>query len=133
MFGSRFCMGRVNAMEQSKGGNRTLYFWQGMACLSVVLIHCMLPTGLCVIACALARFAVPLFFMVSGYYLRRDDMTNAQVHESEAVRRAAAGLGAVLSGMDAAARVCLGQRDGRADCAGRNIHDEAYILAAAAE
>lgn len=52
-----------------------------MACLSVVLIHCMLPTGLGVIACALARFAVPLFFMVSGYYLRREDMTNAQVHE----------------------------------------------------
>ena len=24
---------------------------------------------------------MPLFFMVSGYYLRRDDMTNAQVHE----------------------------------------------------
>lgn len=47
----------------------------------MVLIHCMLPTGLGVIACALARFAVPLFFMVSGYYLRRDDMTNAQVHE----------------------------------------------------
>ena len=65
-------------MEQSKGDNRTLYFWRGLACLSVVLIHCMLPTGLGVIACALARFAVPLFFMVSGYYLRRDDMTNAQ-------------------------------------------------------
>lgn len=41
----------------------------------------VLPTGLGVIACALARFAMPLFFMVSGYYLRRDDMTNAQVHE----------------------------------------------------
>ena len=30
---------------------------------------------------SLALTAVPLFFMVSGYYLRRDDMTNAQVHE----------------------------------------------------
>lgn len=47
----------------------------------MVLIHCMLPTGLGVITCALARFAVPLFFVVSGYYLRHDDMTNAQVHE----------------------------------------------------
>ena len=76
MFGSRFCMGRVNAMEQSyavflagdgvpERGADTLYA----------------ATGLGVIACALARFAVPLFFMVSGYYLRRDDMTNAQVHE----------------------------------------------------
>ena len=43
-------MGRMNAMEQSKGGNRTLYFWQGLAYLSVVLIHCMLPTGLGIIA-----------------------------------------------------------------------------------
>ena len=119
-------------MGQSKGDNRTLYFWQGLACLSVVLIHCMLPTGLGVIACALARFAVPLFFMVSGYYLRRGDMTNAQVHERMCLKvKRFGGLGAVLSGMDAAARVCLGQRDGRADCAGRNIHDKAYILAAA--
>ena len=45
-----FLHGRVNDMGQSKGGNRTLYFWQGLACLSVVLIHCMLPTGLGVIA-----------------------------------------------------------------------------------
>lgn len=76
MFGSRFCMGRVNAMEQSgavflagdgvpERGADTLYAAHGLG----------------VIACALARFAVPLFFMVSGYYLRRDDMTNAQVHE----------------------------------------------------
>lgn len=81
MFGSRFCIGQVNAMRQSTDDNRTLYFWQGVACLSVVLIHCMLPTSLGVAACALARFAVPLFFMTSGYYLRRGDMTDAQVQE----------------------------------------------------
>lgn len=72
MFGSRFCMGRVNAMEQSDA-----VFLAGAG----VPERGMLPTGLGVIACTLARFAVPLFFMVSGYYLRRDDMTNAQVHE----------------------------------------------------
>ena len=61
--------------------NHCLNVWKGIAAFAVVLIHCTLPGVPGEIIKGIARFAVPLFFMVSGYYLRRDDMTNAQVHE----------------------------------------------------
>ena len=68
-------------MEKTKAENPALYAWEGLACLSVVLIHCMLPGRVGVLAGALARFAVPLFFLVSGYYLRREGQTAEEVHQ----------------------------------------------------
>ena len=76
MFGSRFCMGRMNAMEQSDAvflagagvperGADTLYAAHG-------------PGRNRVRAGEVRGAAV---FHGVGYYLRRDDMTNAQVHE----------------------------------------------------
>lgn len=52
-----------------KKDNELLYAFEGMASLFVILIHCPFP-GLIGQGCiAIARFAVPLFFAISGYFL----------------------------------------------------------------
>ena len=50
-------------------GNKTLYLFEGIACLLVVLIHNPFPGDLGIFFVSIARYAVPLFFMVSGYSL----------------------------------------------------------------
>lgn len=75
--------------------NRFLYFLEGTACISVVFIHCMFPSWLGVFVCGLARFAVPLFFMVSGYYLRHAGMMDQQ--EKARVRKKIVHIGGVLA------------------------------------
>ena len=50
-------------------GNRTLYLFQGIACLLVVLIHIPFPGNLGIFFVSIARYAVPLFYMISGYTL----------------------------------------------------------------
>ena len=64
-------------------GNVLLYSLEGAACISVIFIHCMLPSWPGILMCGLARFAVPLFFIVSGYYLRK-----GSAQETEIKRRA---------------------------------------------
>ena len=49
--------------------NEYLYAWEGIACIAVMMIHCRLPGETGHVAQALARFAVPLFFAVSGKFL----------------------------------------------------------------
>lgn len=49
--------------------NKTLYFFQGLASILVVFIHVPFPGVLGTVVTALARIAVPLFFMISGYSL----------------------------------------------------------------
>ena len=49
--------------------NKTLYFFQGLASILVVFIHVPFPGALGTVVTALARIAVPLFFMISGYSL----------------------------------------------------------------
>ena len=56
--------------------NYTLNFVKFLACIMVVLIHCKFPGDLGLYTTALARFAVPFFFMVSGYYAYRSKNTN---------------------------------------------------------
>ena len=51
--------------------NATLYFFQGIACILVVLIHIPFPGTVGTFFVSLARFAVPLFYMISGYTLYR--------------------------------------------------------------
>lgn len=46
---------------------------KGLAAIFVVLIHCKFPGTVGDIFEALARFAVPLFFMVSGFFSYNDD------------------------------------------------------------
>lgn len=49
--------------------NEYLYAWEGIACIAVMMIHCLLPGDLGPLMQAAARFGVPLFFAVSGKYL----------------------------------------------------------------
>lgn len=57
--------------------NSTLYFFEGLACIFVVLIHSSF-SGRARYIVALGRFAVPLFFTVSGYFLyTRNSISNS--------------------------------------------------------
>ena len=59
-------------MNSGKKYNYCLDFIKGIACIFVVLIHCKFPGRVGLSVQAVARFAVPFFFMVSGYYCFRN-------------------------------------------------------------
>ena len=48
--------------------NRCLNFLKGIACIGVVFIHVRFPGVTGVVVSRLSQFAVPLFFMIAGYY-----------------------------------------------------------------
>ncbi len=48
--------------------NDCLNVWKGIGAFFVVFIHCSFPSPIGGMMNGLARFAVPLFFMVSGYF-----------------------------------------------------------------
>jgi len=48
--------------------NECLNAWKGIAAFFVVFIHCQFPSPIGGMMNGLARFAVPLFFLVSGYF-----------------------------------------------------------------
>lgn len=52
-----------------KTRNSTLSALKGIACFSVVMLHCAFPGMVGKIIYGIARFAVPLFFAISGYYV----------------------------------------------------------------
>ena len=56
-----------NRTEKSE--NYKLYMLEGIACLLVITIHIGYQGNVGIIINVLARFAVPLFFVVSGFYL----------------------------------------------------------------
>ena len=62
-----------SCVNEKESGNRFLYYSEGLACIGVVFIHCTFPSWPGALICGLCRFAVPLFFLVSGYYLFRND------------------------------------------------------------
>lgn len=51
--------------------NHALDFVKGVACIAVVFMHCEFPGRLGTLVQCLVRFAVPFFFMVSGYFCFR--------------------------------------------------------------
>lgn len=53
--------------------NYCMDFLKGIACIFVVFIHVKFPGDFGQAVQAIARFAVPFFFMVSGYYCYRKD------------------------------------------------------------
>lgn len=55
--------------------NRTLDMVKAISAYAVVLLHVHFPGNAGIIANVLARFAVPVFFMVSGYFCFRGDDT----------------------------------------------------------
>ncbi len=73
-------------MQTEKKYNYCLDFINGIACILVVLIHCKFPGILGLSVQAVARFAVPLFFMVSGYYCYRRD-SDGGVSDIHSVKR----------------------------------------------
>lgn len=52
----------------AKETNRCLNFIKGIACIGVIFIHVVFPTKIGELISTSARFAVPVFFMISGYY-----------------------------------------------------------------
>lgn len=52
--------------------NRSIDAVRAVACAFVLFVHCPFPGTFGVYVSALARFAVPFFLMVSGYYAHRD-------------------------------------------------------------
>lgn len=52
--------------------NRSIDALRAVACVFVLFVHCPFPGAFGVCVSALARFAVPFFLMVSGYYGWRD-------------------------------------------------------------
>lgn len=52
--------------------NRSIDAVRAIACVFVLFVHCPFPGTFGVYVSALARFAVPFFLMVSGYYAFRD-------------------------------------------------------------
>lgn len=81
-------------MSKSQVENRFLYFLEGIACMAVIFIHCMFPSWLGVFVCGLARFAVPLFFLVSGYFLYPTDIKPDQMRKR--MRRKIIRIGGLL-------------------------------------
>lgn len=55
-------------MKNTSSRNYTLDFVKGIACIFVVFMHCEFPGYLGTLVQCVARFCVPLFFMVSGYF-----------------------------------------------------------------
>lgn len=58
--------------------NNLLNTEKAIAAYSIIFIHCSFPSLFGIIIDCLARFAVPLFFMISGYYCYSDDKINLQ-------------------------------------------------------
>ena len=48
--------------------NKSVYTLEGLACICVIFIHCKFPNELGRIIDFFSRFAVPVFFIISGYF-----------------------------------------------------------------
>lgn len=59
--------------EKTGGRNSSLDLVKGIACVFVVFMHCEFPGRLGILVQCVARFCVPFFFMVSGYFCYREE------------------------------------------------------------
>lgn len=59
-------------MSGVKTRNRCFDLIKGIACIAVVFMHCEFPGMFGTLVQAVARWSVPLFFAVSGYFFRRE-------------------------------------------------------------
>ncbi len=53
--------------------NRCMYSLKGIACIGVVIMHCGFPTTIGDLIRYAFKFAVPVFFMISGYFTYSTD------------------------------------------------------------
>lgn len=76
--------------------NETLDTLKGFACLAVVVLHCPFPTQIGSMLSIYTRFAVPLFFIISGYFcefsVSSSDFTKLKKKVSHVLHILAAGL-----------------------------------------
>lgn len=76
--------------------NETIDILKGFACLAVVILHCPFPTKIGSILSIYTRFAVPLFFIISGYFCRfsvySSDLAKLKKKISHVLRILTAGL-----------------------------------------
>ena len=72
-------MNQENVTQNPPQKNYCLLFFETIACILIVFIHCQFPgrVGDCING--LARFGVPLFFVVSGFFLIKQEMTIEQL------------------------------------------------------
>ena len=62
-------------MQKQTLQNHTLYALEGISCILIVFCHFPFPGKWGLLTFCLCRFVVPLFFLISGYYLFAPDMT----------------------------------------------------------
>lgn len=62
-------------MQKQTIQNHTLYALEGISCILIVFCHFPFPGKWGLLTFCLCRFVVPLFFLISGYYLFAPDMT----------------------------------------------------------
>ena len=73
-------------MHKVREKNQRLNIVKAIACASVIVLHCPFPGIVGKILYGFARFAVPFFFMVSGYFVYADDaekVIRSEEHTSE--------------------------------------------------
>lgn len=58
--------------------NRNIDILKGIACLGVIIMHCSFPGIFGKLIAYLFKFAVPIFFMISGYYLYNYNLDKEQ-------------------------------------------------------
>ncbi|MDO4805794.1 MAG: acyltransferase [Coriobacteriales bacterium] len=63
----------MSDVSAKKPRNHSLDFVKGIACMLVVCMHCEFPGYLGTFVQCISRFAVPFFFMVSGYFCFRKE------------------------------------------------------------
>ena len=61
--------------------NSTLLFFEALACMMIVFIHCQFPGDFGFIMNGFARFGVPLFFVVSGFFMIKPDMSVEELRQ----------------------------------------------------
>ena len=58
---------KIEIKENKVMDNTTLHAIKTLACLSVIAIHIWLPGKIGAVYQIIARFAVPMFFLISGF------------------------------------------------------------------
>ena len=79
-------------MSTSKLRYASLDVLKGLACIGVILAHCSFPGLTGKVVLYIAKFNVPIFFMISGYFLYSTDPSRI----SERLERRVGSIGALL-------------------------------------
>ena len=67
--------------EKQTGRNTCLFFFEALACLLIIFIHCNFPGNFGIIMNGTARFGVPLFFTISGFFLYKDGASDFEIRQ----------------------------------------------------